>query len=273
VITGHTKLAAVIGWPVEHSRSPQMMNAAFAAAGIDAVLVPIAAPPDALAGAIAGLRAHRGALGASVTLPHKVGVLALCDEIAPEAFAIGAVNCLHVVAGRVVGYNTDGVGFADALAERGLELAGRRAVVLGAGGAARAVVHGIRLAGAREVAVVARSTATWTQVAPWDSLAATVEGADLVVDCTPVALDPAAEPAFVDAIPLARLPPSAVVATLVYHRRAAILAAAASRGLRTLDGADMLVHQGARAFTRWTGEPAPISIMRAALARATESSS
>lgn len=273
MITGRTKLAAVIGWPVEHSRSPQMMNAAFAAAGIDAVLVPIAAPPDALAGAIAGLRAHRGALGASVTLPHKVDVLALCDELAPEAFAIGAVNCLHVANGRVVGLNTDGPGFADALAERAIDVRGKRAVLLGSGGAARAVAYGIKLAGAAEVRVVARTAAPWTPVVPWASLAETVAGADLVVDCTPVALDPAAEPAFVDALPLDTLAAGATVATLVYHRRTRILDAAASRGLRTLDGADMLVHQGARAFTRWTGEPAPISIMRDALLRATDSSS
>jgi shikimate dehydrogenase len=262
VISGRTQLAAVIGWPIAHSRSPQMLNAAFAATGIDAVLVPLGVPPDALPAAVATLRAI-GALGASVTTPHKLAALALCDELAPEAFAIGAVNCLRVHDGRVIGHNTDGPGFADALVAAGVAAPGH-AVVLGAGGAARAVAHGIRsLHGTTEV--VARGACSWTEPTPWADLAAALARADLVVDCTPVGLDLVGEPAFVDALPLAHLRPHATVASLVYHRRPLLLERAAARGHRTLDGAAMLVHQGAHAFRLWTGRVAPVDVMTQAL--------
>jgi shikimate dehydrogenase len=246
-----------------------MMNAAFAATGIDAVLVPIGVPPDGLGAVVAALRAM-GALGASVTVPHKLAVAALCDEVTPAARAIGAVNCLQLGA-RVVGHNTDAGGFADALAAAGIATtAGARVVVLGAGGAARAVVAG--LTGAA-VEVVARGPVAWigapwvdgpasVAVSLWAAVADALAGADLVVDCTPVGLDPAAEPAFVDPLPLDRLPASAVVATLVYHRRTLLLERALARGHRVLDGSDMLVFQGARAFTLWTGRDPPVDVMR-----------
>jgi shikimate dehydrogenase len=264
VITGHTKLAAVIGWPVEHSRSPQMMNAAFAAAGVDAVLVAIAAPPEGLAGAVATLRAT-GAIGASVTVPHKVAAMALCDEVTAQATAIGAVNCLQLTAGRVIGHNTDAGGFADALVANGVAVGGR-SVVLGAGGAALAVVTGLRMAeSAAVVEVVARTPRAWLPTTPWERVGSALAGANLVVDCTPVGLDPQAEAAFVAALPLDRLARDAVVMTLVYHRRTLLLERAAALGHRTLDGSDMLVYQGARAFTLWTGRPAPITAMREAV--------
>ena len=112
MITGATRIAAVLGWPVEHSRSPQMMNAAFAAAGIDAAMIPIGVAPDELAAAVRGLRAMR-ALGASVTMPHKHAIVALCDELAASARAIGAVNCVPRDGDRVIGHNTAGDGFVD----------------------------------------------------------------------------------------------------------------------------------------------------------------
>ncbi len=266
MIRGGTRLAAVIGWPVAHSRSPEMLNAAFAATGIDGVLVPIAAPPAGLAAVVATLRATR-AFGASVTTPHKLAALGLCDELAPEAFAIGAVNCLVVDGDRVVGHNTDGPGFADALAAASVDARGH-AVVLGAGGAARAVAHGLRAAGATAIEVVARGACTWTQPTAWDHVGDALARADLVVDCTPTGLDTTSEPAFVDALPLDRLRREAVVTTLVYHRRPLLLDRAAARGHRTLDGAGMLVHQGARAFAKWTGRAAPIGAMSEALADA-----
>jgi shikimate dehydrogenase len=266
VIRGSTRLAAVIGWPIAHSRSPELLNAAFAATGVDGVLVALAVPPDALAGAVATLRAV-GAFGASVTTPHKLAAVALCDELAPAAAAIGAVNCLHVDGGRVVGHNTDAPGFADALAAAGIDARGH-AVVLGAGGAARAVAYGLATAGAAAVEIVARGACAWTAPTPWTDLAAAFARADLVVDCTPAGLDPTTELAFVGTLPLDRLRAEAVVATLVYHRRPLLLDRAAARGHRILDGAGMLVHQGARAFTHWTGQPAPVAAMTQALANA-----
>ena len=267
MITGATRLAAVIGWPVEHSRSPAMMNAAFAAAGVDAVLVPIGAPPEDLPPVIAGLRAMR-ALGASVTVPHKLAVAALCDEVTPAAAAIGAVNCLQLQRGRVIGHNTDSPGFTDALAEAGFTVTGARCVLLGAGGAARAVAHGLSAAGAAEIAVISRASAEWTANLSWSVpvFAAAFARADLVVDCTSIALAPGSELAHVAALPLAALPPTAWVTSLVYHRRPHLLLRAAAAGHPTLDGAGMLVHQGARAFMLWTGLPAPVDAMRHALA-------
>jgi shikimate dehydrogenase len=264
-ITGATRTAAVIGWPVEHSRSPQMLNAAFAHDGIDAVLVPIGVPPDGLAAAFAGLRSMR-ALGASVTVPHKVAVAALCDELSVGAKVIGAVNCLAFEHDRVVGYNTDEGGFVDALVAAGFDLAGKRTVILGAGGAARAVAYGVRAG--RAVEVVARRGVTWATAWPWtpETLRDAFSRADLVVDTTPVALgDATDEAAFVDALPLDALAPHAWVTSLVYHRTPLILERAKARGHTILDGRGMLVHQGARAFTIWTGRPAPIDVMTRAL--------
>ena len=267
MIRGTTKLAAVLGWPVEHSRSPQLLNAAFAAAGIDAVLVPMGVPPDRFGAAVAGLRAL-GALGASVTLPHKLAVAALCDELSPAARAIGAVNCLHVAGARLIGHNTDAAGFADGLAAAGFDVRGKRIVVLGAGGAARAVAYGVR--GSAGVEVVARRPAEvgWAPARPWTEadLRAAFAPAELVVDCTPIGLGDPGEEAFVDALPLDVLAPRAWVATLVYHRSTRLLERARSRGHATLDGGAMLVHQAARAFAIWTGVPAPVDVMTRALA-------
>jgi len=266
VITGATRVAAVIGWPVAHSQSPAMMNAAFAAAGLDAVLVPIAARPEDLAAVVAGLRAMR-ALGASVTLPHKLAVAKLCDEVTEAAAKTGAVNCLQIGAdGALIGHNTDALGFSDALAAAGFTIAGARCVLLGAGGAARAVDFGLRAAGAASVAVISRSPVAWVAHEPWSAaMSVDFQRADLVVDCTSIALDPASEPGFIDPLPLDALPPAAWVTSLVYHRVPQLLTRAAAAGHRTLDGADMLVHQGARAFALWTGAAAPIDAMRAAL--------
>ena len=268
-ITGATKLAAVLGWPVEHTRSPALLNAAFAADGLDAVLVPMSVPPEGLAAAVHGLRALRSpaAIGASVTIPHKLAVATLCDELSAEAKAIGAVNCLQFDDGTIIGHNTDCDGFLDALTGAGFDLRGKRVVLLGAGGAARAVAWGVR--GGRAIEVVARKPAEvgWAPAWPWtdDNLRDAFARADLVVDCTSTGLDEATDAPFVESLPLDALRPSAWVATLVYHRRTELLQRASARGHSTLDGKMMLVHQGARAYTKWTGLPAPVEIMTRAL--------
>lgn len=269
MIRGTTRVAAVIGWPVEHSRSPQMFEAAFAAAGLDAVMIPIGVPPEGFAQVIGALRAMR-ALGACVTVPHKLAAAAQCDELTDAARAIGAVNCLHIAGDRLVGHNTDCHGFTDALTAAGLAPRGLRCVLLGAGGAARAVAHGLEVAGAGPIDVIARAPerVPWTAARPWaaDELRAAFARADLVIDATPVGLaDLAADLAAVDALPLDALRPSAWVATLVYHRRTRLIERAAANGHPTLDGRGMLVHQGARAFAIFTGAPPPIGAMQRAL--------
>lgn len=265
-ITGTTRLAAVLGWPVEHTRSPALLNAAFVADQIDAVLVPIAVPPEGLATVVSALRTINF-LGASVTIPHKLAVAALCDELSADAKAIGAVNCLQLADGALIGHNTDCAGFLDGLTEAGVDLHGKRVVLLGAGGAARAVAYGVR--GARAIEVIARRPAdvSWATAWPWtdENLRDCFGRADLVVDCTSTGLDEATDRAFAQSLPLDVLPSGAWVVTLVYHRRTAVLERASEAGYSTLDGKAMLVHQGARAFTLWTGMPAPIEVMGRAL--------
>ena len=189
----------------------------------------------------------------SVTIPHKEAVLALADDASEEARAIGAANCLQFRDGRVIAHNTDAGGFADSLG-----FTPHRAIVLGAGGAARAVAYALRTS---NVAVVARRPATWTASHAWSELPALLPSADLLVDCTSAELH---EDGALD-VPVDQLPPGATVATLIYHRRTRLLERAAALGYSTLDGRGMLVHQGARALTIWTGLPAPIDAMSRAL--------
>ncbi len=260
-----TARAFVLGWPVAHSKSPAMLNAAFAATGIDAEMHKLAVPPEGLAAKLAELRSLP-MLGASVTVPHKLAAHDLCDELTPAARAIGAVNCIAVAGTRLVGHNTDAPGFVDAVTAAGQRLAGQRVVLLGAGGAARAVAYGCREAGA-DVAVAARRPAhvTWTRAHAWSELASMFASAALVVDCTSAGLDRARDAELVATLPLDALAPAARVATLVYHATTILLERAAARGHSTLDGRAMLVHQGARAFTLWTGVAAPLDAMTAAL--------
>lgn len=266
MIAGTTRIAAVIGWPVEHSRSPQLMNAAFETCGIDAVMIPISVPPEQFMQVVAGLRAMN-AIGASVTVPHKLAAIAVCDQVTPAARDIGAVNCLHVDDGRLVGHNTDAPGFVDGLVAAGFAAQHARIVLLGAGGAARAVAYGLRDRGTVEVIARRPAAVSWTRALPWseDQLRSSFAAADLVVDCTPAGLSTQDERAIVDNLPLDELRAGAWVSTLIYHRSTILLERAKERGHSTVDGRAMLVHQGARAFSIWTKTPAPIDAMTRAL--------
>ena len=267
MIRGTTRIAAVLGWPVEHSRSPQMFEAAFAEADLDAVMIPIGVPPESFAQVVGALRAMR-ALGASVTLPHKLAAAALCDELSEPARAIGAANCLGFDGSRLVGHNTDCHGFTDALTAAGLDPGGKRCVILGAGGAARAVAYGLGVAGAGAIDVIARrpQQVAWTTARPWTTadLRSSFAHADLVVDATPMGLDDS-DTTSVDALPLDALRKDAWISTLVYHRKPLLLERAIERGHSTIDGRGMLVHQGARAFAHWTGMQPPVQAMQRAL--------
>ncbi len=278
-----TDVYAILGFPVGHSRSPIMHNRAFAALGLAAVYVPFAVAPEKLSAAISGIRAL-GMRGANVTLPHKSAVMALLDHVEPDALAIGAVNTLYRDGERLCGTNTDAEGLARALREASVQLAGARVTLLGAGGAARASLVGLARAGAARITVVARRLAEAqgivaelaSAVQPCElcalgladvSLPQIFAATDLLVQATSATLNggPAAE-AFIAGLPVAALPASAVVTDLVYRPlETALLRAASQRGLRTVDGLGMLLHQGALAFERWTGRAAPLSVMRAAL--------
>lgn len=273
--TAKTRWLGVLGWPVEHSRSPQIHTAALEATGIDAVYLPLAVPPAELASAVSGLRAL-GALGANVTLPHKERVMEHLDAIEPAALAMGAVNTIVREGDRLIGANTDGDGLARSLSEGGVSLEGARALVIGAGGAARASVRGLLDAGVRSITIAARRIEQASEiVAARDGLAAialddaraledAAQSCDLLVQATSATLGDR-DPTFAASLPLAALPEHATVIDLVYSpRETAVLRAAAARGLRTLDGLGMLVWQAALAFERWHGVAAPIEVMRRA---------
>lgn len=264
--TGATQLAGVIGWPVRHSRSPDIHNAAYRALGLDWVYVALPVPPGRVPEALAGMRAL-GIEGLSVTMPHKAAVAARVDRLTADAAALGAVNSVRRDGDLLVGDNTDGGGFLDSLRDAGIDPSGRRCVVLGAGGAARAVIRALATAGAEQVVVVNRDRARGeTAAALAGACGATgdveeLRRAELLVQATPVGMGDdrtlAADPEL--------LPDGAAVADLVYHPLVTpLLAAAAGRGLPTVDGLGMLVHQAARQLRSWTGAEAPIEVMRAA---------
>jgi len=259
-----TALCGILLHPAGHTRSPAMHNAAFRALGIDAVYLAFDVPPARLAEAVAGLRALR-ARQLAISIPHKQAVLALIDEIDETARRIGAANTLTLRGERFVGSNTDWLGAVRALEREG-PLAGRRAVVLGAGGTARAVVFGLRERGAR-VVVLNRTRERAAALAR--ELGAEAAGAldelarvphDVLVNTTSVGLRADASP--VDA---SALRPGSLVLDAVYDpERTRLLRDAQARGARVIGGKWMLVHQAAAQLELWTGRPAPLEVMQAA---------
>lgn len=265
-IKGSTKVVGVVGWPVGHSLSPAMHNAAFAALKLDYCYVAFTVAPHDLPSALVGMRALSIA-GLNVTVPHKEAALQLCDPD-PEAARVGAVNTLYLDGANLIGTNTDRYGFGRLLDEAKVDGVGT-AIVYGAGGAARAVVAELRER-ARSLHIVSRKRGELL-VAGHRHLVGNVEDVDktllgkcdLLVDTTPRGL--LGEAPVID---LASLPPTCRVVDLVVKRRTPLVEAARARGLEAVTGESMLLHQGARAFTLWTGTEAPLDVMRQALTAA-----
>ncbi len=274
MLTGRTRAAGVIGSPIRHSLSPAIFNAAFTAAGLDWAYLAFDVPEGAAGLALGGMRAL-GIDGLSVTMPHKAAVLEGLDELSDDARALGAVNCITRHGGLLRGDNTDGPGFLDALrVDEGIDVAGLHCVVVGAGGAGRAVARALGGAGAGSIVVLNRSpdaAAAIVQVVGSSARVGTpadLDAADLVVNATPLGMgvvvgtDGAPEPLPLDP---ARLREGQVVVDLVYHPAVTpLLAAARDRGLRTVNGLGMLIHQAAHAFRLWTSEDPPLEAMSAA---------
>jgi shikimate dehydrogenase len=271
-------LAGLIGDPVAHSRSPALHNAAFAHLGLAAHYELWPTPAPELKARIASLRAPH-ILGANVTLPHKIAVLDLLDQLDPDVAAIGAVNTISRAAdGTLIGANTDAPAFLASLCEEGgYEPAGQTAVILGASGAARAAAAALVGAGVTRLAVANRTldraeallanVLAATDAAP-RLLALTPDDADLpallaeatlIVNATSLGWHGEESP-----LAPALIPPGALVFDMVY-RPTRLLRDAEACGARTLDGAGMLVRQAALAFERWTGQSAPLDVMRAAM--------
>jgi shikimate dehydrogenase len=275
-----TTAFAVIGDPVAHSVSPPMQTAAFAAVGLAATYAAERVELAALEDAWPGL--SRRLAGWNVTRPLKEAALALVDHVAPEAATCGSVNTVVLDGNRTTGHSTDGGGFLAALARVRSEPVSR-AVILGTGGATRAVAAALSGAGVR-VELVGRNAEAGTAVAADltargrpvsyaggpDRTAALLEGADLVVNATPLG-DPSmpGRSPIPDDVALEALEPRPVVADLVYRpRRTPLLAAASAAGCPTVEGIEMLIEQGARSFGLWTGLAAPVEVMRTAAYRA-----
>jgi len=284
-ISGDTKIIGVFGCPVAHSLSPAMHNAAIAALGLNFVYVPFEVAPEALEAAIRSLPAL-GIVGVNLTIPHKIRVLPLLDEVEPNAMAIGAVNTVCCRNGKLYGCNTDGAGFFEPLCAIGTKLAdtirGEQVFVLGAGGAARSVVFRLVQEGARVVlanrsleraqrlaqdVLDAGYSADCLRVLPLEPIAPLAEAiaaSRMLVQTTRVGMHPDIED--VPSLPLEALHPGLLVYDLVYNPvETRLLREAKKRGCQTLSGVRMLVGQGAESFRLWTGISPPIEIMEAAV--------
>jgi shikimate dehydrogenase len=265
--SGHTRLAAVIGSPVRHSLSPAIHNAAFAETGLDWVFLAFEVR-EGLAGAALDAMRTLGIDWLSVTMPLKTAIARRVDQLSADALTLEAVNCVVNSGGSLLGDNTDGPGFLRSLDhELGFDPAGRTCAVLGAGGAARAVILALGRAGAREVLVVNRTPERGAKAATLAGTAGRTAGldevssVDLVVNATPIGM------AGDDGYPVdpVRLVEGQILVDLVYEPELTPLrAAAAKRGVTTVGGLGMLVHQAALQFERVTGRSAPIDVMRSA---------
>lgn len=281
MITGKTKLFGIIGDPIEHSLSPPMQNAALHQLGIDGVYVPFQVDGEQLPLAMAGLGAI-GLQGLNVTIPHKQAVIPHLVALTDSAQAIGAVNTVWPTAQGWAGTNTDVLGFIAPLQAQVVDWNISRVVVLGYGGAARAVVAGCQQLGCQDIWVVGRSAQKlaqfaerWQQSAlpvvvqtkPWEALGSLLAETTLLVNTTPVGMSPRVEASPVSETNLALLPSGAIAYDLIYTPRPTqFLKLAAACGLKTLDGFEMLVQQGAAALEIWTQQSPPMAIMGQALA-------
>jgi shikimate dehydrogenase len=256
-----------------------MHNAAFEALDLDLTYVPFRVRPADLREAVMGLRAL-ALVGANVTVPHKEAIVPLLDGVSAEARRLGAVNTVVRRGHRLLGHNTDSQGFAASLAAARVQLAGRSAVLIGAGGSARAVVAALQHGGCREITIINRTVERARRLArqmhrsrghvaaaPWSALAdeTLIEQADLIVNCTPLGLGGE----HVEMLPSAATRNTCVFVDLVYGTTLTPFLRHARRlGRRTVDGTGMLLHQGALAFSLWTGRHAPVAVMARALRRA-----
>lgn len=275
-ITGKTSVLGIIGWPVAHSLSPLMQNAALEAMGLDWIYVPFPVREEDLPRAVMGLKTL-GVIGFNVTIPHKTAIIPLLDRITPEAALMGAVNTVKREGDEFVGYNTDGAGFIKSLREDlGCDPVGRRILVLGAGGAARAAVASLSQAGAAVVAIANRSPGRGEKLAGEFSAIfggtqfaaksldislfnSEVQNFDLLVNTTSVGMG---ESAF-DGLDISRMKQTASVYDMVYAPwETPLLAQARKAGLSCANGIGMLVAQGECALSIWSGMEPPTGVMR-----------
>lgn len=277
------KTVGIIGYPLEHSLSPAMHNAAFKKLGLDWEYLPFEVEPKDLGEALKGMRALHMA-GFNVTIPHKESILLLLDEVTKLARLIGAVNTVLNQEGKLIGYNTDGAGFIDSLKEDAkFDPKGKKAVVLGAGGASRAVSIMLAEAGAKQITLADILKEKAKDLSEYvnsyfeitcnsaevnnPSLQKAIDQANILVNASPIGTHPnTAQTPLSEKI---KLHPKLLVYDLVYNpSETKLLKIAKESGCRTCSGLGMLVRQGALAFTIWTGQEAPVEVMRKAAEKA-----
>lgn len=275
------ELVGCFGQPVAENPTGAMQEAAFHALGLNWRYLTVEVPPSKLRDAIVGVRAF-GMQGVNLTIPHKVAVIEHLDEIAPDAAIIGAVNTVRREGDRLIGENTDGKGFLRGVrTDAGVDPRNKRVVVLGAGGAARAIVTELALAGASDVLVLNRSVSRGEQMVaelvsktktpirfePWRGTYAVLDDTDILVNATSIGLYPE-----VDSMPpvdLSGAHPGMLVCDVVFNPpETRLIQAARKRGLPVLHGQAMLVYQGVIGFELWTGRMAPEAVMKQALREA-----
>lgn len=279
-INGKTKLLGVIGCPIEHSRSPAMHNAAIAELGENYVYLPFPIAPESLRTAIEGF-ASIDVRGFSVTIPHKLAIIPFLEAITERARLVGAVNTVWRTETGWRGTNTDVDGFLAPLQSRSRDWSAVNPVILGNGGAARAVVVALSSLGCRQIHVVGRNQRkldpfkeSWAntdlydavEVHGWDELEGLVSDTGLLVNSTPIGMSPRVEESPVEGELLDLLPSGSLVYDLIYNPRPTrLLQLADERGLTAIDGLEMLVNQGAIALEIWLGRSVPVGVMREAL--------
>jgi shikimate dehydrogenase len=277
-INAHTQFCGVIGNPIEHSLSPAIHNAAFQKLGLNFVY--LAFRVEAIGDAMKGLRALGNFRGASVTIPHKVAAVPLLDAIEPTARHIGAINTIVAAGGALTGYNTDAIGALRALREGGVELKGRQVVILGSGGAARAIafalgtetgIERLTILGidSQERTALARDLQSKTGMTVQESLLdeealqKMLPDTHVLIHCTPMGMSPKVNET---AVPAALLHTGLTVMDIVYNPRdTQLLKDAKARGCRTIPGLEMFLYQAAAQFELWTNQAAPAEVMRTVL--------
>lgn len=279
-VTGRTRVCALIGYPVEHSLSPIMHNAAFQHLGLDYVYIAFSVPPERLGEAVSGIRGL-GIRGVNVTMPHKISVIKYLDDLDEGAKMAGSVNTILNDGGHLTGYTTDGLGALYALKYAGVDPGGRKVVILGAGGASRSISFALANH-VRELVILNRTLErainlvnelrkvfdlTNIRAGPLSDsiLEAELRDADILINATSVGMKPNADETPVKAELLHR---NLIVFDIVYEPlETRLLKEAKSIGAKTVDGLSMLVFQGALSFEIWTGVKAPVEVMREAALR------
>ena len=272
-ISGKTRIVGLFGYPVEHSLSPDMHNAAFDHLNLDYCYVTFPVHPDSLGDAVLGIRALSLG-GVNVTVPHKEKVMAFLDEINEEAQFIGAVNTIKNEGGKLTGFNTDGRGFMQSLAEAGIMAKDKKVLIVGTGGAARAIGYYLCKEAAevklfdvdtpKAEALAEHLYAVKRNAAIIDAASMKsdefVEGIDIIINATPLGLK-SGDPSPVD---ISLIKKEHVVCDLIY-KETPVLRAAAEKGCKTMHGLGMLLWQGVIAFEIWTGVTPPVEVMKEAL--------